>query len=112
MRIGLIAALVMSLANLALGESILLVLNKVDNELAFVDPDAMKVIAKEPTGVAPHEVCVTGDNKLAIVANYGDAKTVGQSLTVIDVDARTVLRTVDTAPLKRPHGLVASADGK
>ena len=90
----------------------LLVLNKIDSELCFVDPDEMKVIAKVSTGVGPHEVCVTDDGKLAIVANYGTAQVVGQSFTIVDLESRKALRTVDTLPLKRPHGLYADGKGK
>ena len=49
----------------------LLVLNKADANLAFVDPAKLEVLAKVPTGEGPHEVDVTADGKTAIVANYG-----------------------------------------
>src|SRR5581483_8708460 len=49
----------------------LLVLNKAEATLAIVDPAAMKVIGKVPTGTGPHEVAVSADGKLAFVANYG-----------------------------------------
>lgn len=111
MRFGLLAAIVLCLTHLAIARPLLLVLNKVDNELAIIDADAMKILAKVETGVGPHEVCATSDGKFAIVANYGDVKTVGHSLSVIDLDEKKVLRVVDTSPLKRPHGL-AEADGK
>jgi YVTN family beta-propeller protein len=111
MRFVLLVTLVLSLTQFAFAQPLLLVLNKVDNELAIIDPDAMKIIAKVETGLGPHEVCATSDGKYAIVANYGDAKTVGHSLSVIDLATKKVLRVVDTSPLKRPHGL-AEADGK
>ena len=88
----------------------LLVLNKVDATLAFVDPVSLQVIARVPTGEGPHEVVVSPDGKLAFVSNYG-AQTPGSSISVIDVTARTEVRRVDVSPLRRPHGL-AFADGK
>lgn len=45
---------------------VLLVLNKIENTLAFVDPATGLVIGKVPTGEGPH-VAVTGDNAIAVV---------------------------------------------
>lgn len=87
----------------------LLVLDKDANELAIVDPTAMKVVGKVSTGTGPHEVTVSADGKTAIVANYGD-KNPGNSLSVIDLAARTEKRG-DLGPLKRPHG-IAQKNGK
>jgi YVTN family beta-propeller protein len=88
----------------------LLVLNKVDATLAFVDPASQQLLARVPTGEGPHEVVVSSDGTLAFVSNYG-AQTPGSSLSVIDVAARKEVRRVDLGPLRRPHGL-AFADGK
>jgi YVTN family beta-propeller protein len=88
----------------------LLVLNKVDATLAFVDPVSHQVVARVPTGEGPHEVVVSADGTLAFVSNYG-AQTPGRSISVIDVAARKEVRRVDVGPLLRPHGLVF-ADGK
>ncbi len=49
----------------------LIVLNKEEGSLAIIDPAAMKVVGRVPTGEAPHEVTVSDDGKLAFVANYG-----------------------------------------
>jgi YVTN family beta-propeller protein len=92
------------------GGGTLLVLNKVDATLAFVDPASQQVLARVPTGEGPHEVVVSSDGTLAFVSNYG-AQTPGSSLSVIDVAARKELRRVDLGLLRRPHGL-AFADGK
>ena len=87
----------------------LLVLDKDANELAIVDPTAMKVVGNVSTGTGPHEVTVSADGKTAIVANYGD-KNPGNSLSVIDLAARTEKR-VDLGALRRPHG-IAQKNGK
>src|SRR5688572_16590246 len=115
MRCPIMVSLILILSQLAFAQTTqptLLVLNKIDSELCFVDPDGMKVVAKVSTGVGPHEVCVTDDGKLAIVANYGTAQVVGQSFTIVDLESRKALRTVETLPLKRPHGLYADGKGK
>ena len=109
---GLFAAAALGVTGLAAQGSggTLLVLNKVDATLAFVDPSSHQVIARVPTGEGPHEVVVSTDGTLAFVSNYG-AQTPGSSLSVIDIAARKELRRVDVSPLRRPHGL-AFADGK
>jgi YVTN family beta-propeller protein len=89
---------------------LLLVLNKEDAALAFVDVASGKVVARVPTGEGPHELAVSADGKLAFASNYG-AQTPGSSISVIDVASRKELRRVDVSPLRRPHGL-AVADGK
>jgi len=92
------------------GSAQLLVLNKNDATLAFVDPTSGQVTARVPTGDGPHEVVVSSDGKLAFAANYG-AQTAGSTISVIDVAAKKELRRVDVSPLRRPHGL-AVAGGK
>jgi YVTN family beta-propeller protein len=82
----------------------LLVLNKADATLAFVDPVAGKTEATVATGEGPHEVELADDSKLAFVSNYGAQKD-GHSISVIDVRARKELRRVDLGDLARPHGL-------
>lgn len=87
-------------------QSYLLVLNKAENTLAIIDPQGYKVIAKVPTGEGPHEVIASADGKLAFVANYGTQTVLGNSLSVIDLEAKKELRRVDLGALRRPHGIV------
>jgi len=84
----------------------LLVLNKADATLAFVDPTTMEVVAKIATGNGPHEVAVTGDGKTAIVANYGTGPEPGATLSIVDVAARAERKRLKL-PVLRPHGLYA-----
>jgi YVTN family beta-propeller protein len=82
----------------------LLVLNKRDATLVFVDPASGKVAATVPTGEGPHEVEVSSDGKLAFVSNYG-AQTPGNSLTVVDIAGRKEVKRIDLDDMRRPHGL-------
>ena len=84
----------------------LLVLNKAANELAIVDPAALKVVARVAVGEAPHEVC--SDGKLAVVGNYGTGPRPGNTLSVIDLASQKELKRVDLGALRRPHGIVCS----
>lgn len=86
---------------------LLLVLNKPGNKLLIVDPSAQKILGEVPTGNGPHEVTVSAGGKLAFVSNYGD-QTPGDSLSVIDLEARKELRRVNLGALRRPHGIVES----
>lgn len=83
---------------------VLVALNKTESTLAIIDPLEMKVLGKVPTGDNPHEVVIMPDGKTAIVANYG-AQTPGNSLSVIDIEAKKELRRVNLLPLMRPHGI-------
>jgi YVTN family beta-propeller protein len=84
----------------------LLVLNKADATLAFVDPSSLQVIAKIPTGNGPHEVAVSADNSIALVANYGTGPEPGSTLSIVDVAARKEIKRLQL-PLSRPHGVFA-----
>ena len=89
---------------------LLLVLSKPQGKLVIVDPTAKKVIGEVATGVGPHEVAVSADGKLAFVANYGD-QTPGESISIIDLEARKELRRLNLGALRRPHG-IAESKGK
>jgi YVTN family beta-propeller protein len=82
----------------------LLVLNKADATLAFVDPVSGKTDATVDTGEGPHEIELSQDGTLAFVSNYGAQKD-GNSISVIDIQARKELRRIDLGDLARPHGL-------
>ena len=105
-------ALVCALASIAsfaatLPNPALIVLVKGSNELAIVDPATLKIVARVPTGEAPHEVTLSADGKTAFVGNYG-SRTPGNSISVIDLVAQKELRRVDLGALRRPHGMVES----
>ena len=89
--------------------AMLLVANQGDHTLSLVDPVAGKEIAAVPVGgVTGHEVAVSPDGKLAYVPIYGDSGvgrpgSDGASMSVIDLAARKVVRTVDFGHGVRPH---------
>jgi YVTN family beta-propeller protein len=89
----------------------LLVGNKDENSLAFVDPATGKVLGRVPTGEGPHEVIASTDGKLAFAANYGTGPNPGFTISVIDAVNMKEIRKVDVSPMRRPHGLFF-ANGK
>ena len=108
MRIARIAIAIIVAAVPALAQTpspALLVLNKGANELAIVDPTAMKVLGRVPVGEGPHEVAT--DGKLAFVANFG-GRTPGHTLSVIDLATQKEIKRVDLGSLQRPHGILVN----
>jgi YVTN family beta-propeller protein len=104
----LVATLVLGCAlAVPAGAATLLVLNKDDSTLSFIDPATGNSIATIPTGAGPHEVEVTADGRTAVVGNYG-SQSAGNTLSVIDVGTRRERVRVDLGDLRRPHGLAAS----
>ncbi len=88
----------------------LLVLSKQTNSLAIVDPLTRQVLGSVSTGEGPHELAASPDGKLAFVGNYGTREP-GNTISIIDLEARKELRRFDLGPLRRPHGM-ALAQGK
>ncbi len=89
----------------------LIVLNKTDATAQLFDLATDSVLATLPTGNGPHEVAIAPDGSLAVVADYGGSAGPGRTLTVIDVRARRVVRTIPLARV-RPHGIVFLRDNR
>ncbi len=111
-RILLTSLLCAAAATTAAGAATLVVANKAGATVSLVDPATGNVRATLPTGQAPHEVAVSPGGTTAVVANYGTRSEPGSTLTVVDIRRARVLRTVDLAPHRRPHGIAFLPDGK
>lgn len=83
----------------------LLVLLRDASALAVVDPEAGTVLGRVATVRGPHEVTASPDGKLAFVASPSGG------ISVIDLDALTELRRLDTGRGSVPHD-VRFAGGK
>lgn len=92
----------------------LLVCNKQDASVSIFDPATRRELAVLPTGEGPHEVAVAPDGRTAVVSDYGGQRP-GSTLTVIDVVAMKVQRTIaltepgaggdrERRTFLRPHG--------
>ncbi len=71
--------------------------------MAIVDPITLKVLARVPVGVDPHEVIASSDGKTAYVSIYGGGSL--HTLNVIGLVAKKPLFNIDTRPLFGRHGL-------
>lgn len=103
---SLLCACIAAAAGAAAPSGTLLVLNKSDDTLSFIDLATSEIKATLPTGDAPHEIAVSEDGKTAVVANYGDSANPGKTLSVVDLPGKKVLRTIDLGTYRRPHGIV------
>jgi YVTN family beta-propeller protein len=83
----------------------LIVGNKAEATVSLIDLTTGEVRATLPTGQGPHEVEVSADGRWAVVADYGVRGADGDTLTVIDVPAARVSRTIDLGEHSRPHGM-------
>lgn len=87
-------------------EGTLVVLNKSGHDASFIDLASGEIVATLPTGRGPHELIITSDGRWAIGTDYRG----GNSLTVFDVPAAQVVRTIDLSDYTRPHGIVFLPD--
>ena len=85
----------------------LLVGNKGEDSLSFIDLESGKEIARRDTGNQPHEIAVSPDGRLAAIVSYG-----GESIDIFDIAAMEKIETVSLAPARRPHGILWLDDGR
>ncbi|MEP2102851.1 MAG: beta-propeller fold lactonase family protein [Parasphingorhabdus sp.] len=86
---------------------ILLVGNKGEDSLSFIDLKTGREVARRDTGKNPHEVAISPDGRLAAIVSYG-----AQHIDIFDIAAREKIETIDLAPNKSPHGIVWLGDGR
>jgi len=90
---------------------VLMVVNKSDDTVSFLDAKTGALQGTVAVGKAPHEVELLADGRTAAVSNYGTQAEPGSSLTLIAVDARAAKGSVAVGSGTRPHGLRALRDG-
>jgi hypothetical protein len=84
------------------------------SDLLVVEKSGARMVLRDPangalrrvyeTGAGPHEVFISFDSRWAVIANYGGQEP-GSTLTVCDLVAGSVVRTIDLGGAVRPHGL-------
>lgn len=85
----------------------LLVGNKGEDTISFIDLQTGKELGRSPTGKAPHEIAISPDGRQAAVVAYG-----GKSIDIFDIASRARLRVIDLAPNDGPHGIAWLQDGR
>ncbi|MDP8912263.1 MAG: YncE family protein, partial [Pseudomonadota bacterium] len=79
----------------------LLVGNKGEDTVSFVDLASGREAARVPTARMPHEIAVSPDGRQAAVVAYG-----GRTIDIFDLGTRARVRRIDLSPNEGPHGLV------
>lgn len=90
----------------------LVVANKAEATVSLIDLASGKVAATLPVGTGPHEVAVSPDGRLALVANYGTGPQPGSTLTLIDIPGAKVVKTIDLGEYRKPHGMAFLGNGR
>lgn len=85
----------------------LLVLNKDDRTVIFVDPDEGETVASERVDRNPHEAILSPDGQIAYVSNAG-----GNTISVIDIPTRYEIARINQPDWRFPHGLEVTPDGR
>lgn len=83
----------------------LIVASKSGDDVHFIDRESGKTLLVLPTGREPHEVEVSADGRIAVVTNYGDRESTGNTLSVYNVPEGSFVQTIDLGEHTRPHGL-------
>ena len=91
----------------AVSGPVLLIGNKGEDTVSFVDVGTGKELGRSPTGKMPHEIAISPDGKQAAVVAYG-----GKTIDLFDVATRARLKTIDLSPNEGPHGIAWLKDGR
>ncbi|WP_164116435.1 YncE family protein [Sphingorhabdus sp. Alg239-R122] len=85
----------------------LVVGNKGENTVSFIDLQSGKELARDASGPMPHEIAISPDGTQVAVVAYG-----GSSIDFYDAATRKRTSTLDISPNSRPHGLIWLSDGR
>lgn len=86
---------------------VLLVGNKGEDTVSFIDLGTGKEIGRSTTGKMPHEIAISPDGKQAAVVAYGE-----RTIDLFDVATRAKTKTIDLSPNEGPHGISWLRDGR
>lgn len=90
---------------------ILVVGNKAEDTVGFIDLEKGEMIATRQTGHGPHEVAIAPDGRRAAVVAYGTGPQPGDSIHLYDTATASFLGKIDLGRFTRPHGIVWHPDG-
>jgi DNA-binding beta-propeller fold protein YncE len=91
-----------------LHSGLLAVVNKSDDSISIIDVSEKRIIKTLPTGKGPHELVMSEDQKWAVSTDFVG----GDSLTIFDLNALEVAKTIPLASLPGPHGATFLKDNQ
>ncbi|MEM7442910.1 MAG: YncE family protein [Pseudomonadota bacterium] len=109
MRTLLSLLLVTALSTPALADT-LIVANKYEGTVSFIDLESGEEVARPETGPSPHEVAVSPDGTMVVVVSYLEDGYIGRELNVFDVATASLIETIDIDPHLAPHGIAWLGD--
>lgn len=85
----------------------LLVVNVKSNALSFINGNTLRTENELSLNFRPHEIAITPNGRHALVSNFGDALGLrpGQTLTLIDIETRSIAGEIMLEHGSRPHGM-------
>jgi DNA-binding beta-propeller fold protein YncE len=109
----LVAAASLSLVTLdgQPAQPVVLVAASGGQEILFHDASSLARLTSVKVGRGPHEIAISADGRRAFVADAGSPKEPGATISVIDVNARKVTKTLSLPAGCSPHDLRVSRDG-
>ena len=109
MRILLAALLSTCLSTAAVADT-LIVANKFEGTVSFIDLVSGEEVARPETGASPHEVALSPDGTRVVVVSYLEDGYIGRELNVFDVATAALIDTIDIDPHLAPHGIAWLGD--
>ncbi len=88
-------------------DGILLVGNKGEDSVSFIDLKSGREIGRRPSGKNPHEIALSPDKKRVAVVSYGES-----NIDIFDVETRALVEKIDIQPNSNPHGLIWLSDDR
>ncbi|MDP5216220.1 YncE family protein [Ruegeria sp. 2205SS24-7] len=107
--LGFTALILAMLPAVSLADT-LIVANKYEGTVSFIDLDSGAELARRATGPSPHELALSPDQTLAVVVSYLEDGYIGRELNVFDVASTELIRTIDIEPHLAPHGIAWIGD--
>jgi YVTN family beta-propeller protein len=101
----LVIAWLIVLASVPAFADTLVVGNKVDDTLSFIDLATGEEVRRIASGRWPHELALSPDGGTVVAVSYRDETDVGHSLDVFDVANAEKRKTIDLLPAVAPHGI-------
>lgn len=106
--VGLVGTACASAQTEETASPLLLVGNKGEDTVSFINLDTGEALAKVPTSHGwPHEIAPSPDRSQAAVVNYQD-----HHIDIFDLESRAIVETIDLGEHTRPHGIVWLPDGR
>lgn len=105
-----LATLMMIMCPVVAGADTLVVANKYEGTVSFIDLDSGQEVARRATGPSPHEVALSPDQSLAVVVSYLEDGYIGRELNVFDIASTELVKTIDIEPHLAPHGIAWIGD--